>query len=243
MTRKYTTHLAFGFMSLIAASVLTACSTLTPVSAVQLKPGTEWVANSSGWREEASAVYSEAAAYVETMGAERPDKSWAVVLDLDETVLNNVAYQISRETRGESYTSESWYDWTQQETATLVPGAKDFIDKVNQLGGHIVFVTNRRDFEQLATEKNLAALGITRGKDFRLLITRAAPKGISNKSDRFALVPMLLAAQGYPDVETIAYVGDNKGDKPADETGWQFFCIDQGGMYGDPCAALIGPGR
>ena len=46
-----------------------------------------------------------------------------------------------------------------------------------------------------------------------------------------------LAAQGYPGVEIVAFIGDNRHDRPqpisADD---KFFCIDQGGMYGTPCA-------
>ena len=34
------------------------------------------------------------------------------------------------------------------------------VQAVNQAGGHVAFVTNRQDREQLATENNLAALGI-----------------------------------------------------------------------------------
>ncbi|MGJ8563533.1 MAG: HAD family acid phosphatase [Alphaproteobacteria bacterium] len=243
MTHQYSARRTIAGFSLILAAGLTACSTMAPAPAVTLKSGTEWVANAPGWGEEAADVFKQASKYVETVSGARAEHSWAVVLDLDETVMNNVAYQVSRETQGEGYTSESWYNWTQLEQATLVPGAKDFINIVNRLGGHVVFVTNRRDSEQLATETNLKALGLERGKDFRVLLTRAAPLGKSDKSIRFNLVPALLAAQGYMDVETVAYVGDNKGDKPEAGSGWLFFCIDQGGMYGDPCAAIVGPGQ
>ncbi len=210
---------------------------------VHLSPGVVWVAASEGWAEEARAVFAEAAAYAETIAASRPAETWAVVLDLDETVLNNVDYQIARETLGEGFTPESWYAWTQEERATLVPGADVFIEKVNSAGGHVAFVTNRSDTEQLATEKNLASVGLLRGDDFQAMLTRARPKGEDEKDRRFELVPALLAIQGYDGVEVVAYVGDNVGDKPKAPGGWQFFCIDQGAMYGVPCAEVPGPGR
>lgn len=208
-----------------------------------LKPGTQWVAHSQEWSKEAIDVYAEAAAFVREVAATRPAGSWAVALDLDETVMNNVAYQISRERLGEGYTKESWFEWTQKEKATLIPGAADFFDAVNRSGGHVAFVTNRSDREQLATENNLARLGVRRNEDFRVLLTRAAPNGPSAKDERYALIPAMLAVQGYPGVEVVAYVGDAKGDKPAIEGDWRFFCIDQGAMYGDPCAEKPGPGR
>ena len=223
--------------------LITACSTVPEPTTIELLPGTAWVNEGVGWAEEAEAVYAEATAFIEAEAADRATGSWAVVLDLDETVMNNVRYQVEREMLGESYSSESWYQWTQRKEATLVPGVEEFLSAVNAAGGHVAFVTNRSDSEQLATEENLAALGLTRHDDFRVLMTRARPNGESAKDARYDLVPALLAAQGYPDVEVIAYLGDNVGDKPATAGDWEFFCIDQGAMYGEPCAAVPGPGR
>lgn len=239
------------FSALIAALLLSACATapagspeLAPGAVpLTLSPGVAWVAAGEGWADEAREVFADAATYAGTVAASRPEKSWAVVLDLDETVLNNVDYQISREALGEGYTPESWHAWTQEEQATLVPGADEFIAAVNAAGGHVAFVTNRSDTEQLATEKNLAALGLERGEDFRVLLTRAYPTAPGEKDARFALVPAMLAVQGFDGVEVVAYVGDNVGDKPKEPGDWSFFCIDQGAMYGAPCAAVPGPGQ
>lgn len=229
---------------LLAAAALTACATTSgPAPTTKLSPGVDWVANSPGWGEEAEAVYDEAAAYVEQVAASRPAESWAVALDIDETVLNNVEFQVRLEETGASFTPEMWHAWTREEAATLVPGAKDFIERVNALGGHVALVTNRADSEQLWTEENLARVGLTRHDDFRILMTRAYPKGVSNKTPRYEIIPAMLGSQGYPDVEVVAYIGDNVGDKPDGSGDWQFFCIDQGAMYGDPCAAVPGPGR
>ena len=223
------------------AAALTACTTTPPTPA--LSPGVDWVANSPGWAEEAEAVYAEAGAYVEAVAAAREPKSWTVILDVDETVLNNVEYQVRLETTGDTYTPESWHAWTAEKSAPPVPGVIDFIEKVNALGGHVALVTNRADSEQLWTEENLSDVGLTRHDDFRVLLTRARPDGPSDKTARFALVPSMLAVQGYPGVEVVAFVGDNEGDKPEDLSGAEFFCIDQGAMYGEPCAAVPGPGR
>ena len=231
-----------AFTSLLAGLALAACQS-TPAHEAPLKPGTDWVANDPGWAQEAEAVFEDATDYVETVAETRQEHSWAVILDLDETVLNNVEYQVRLDRAGETYSPESWYAWTQEKAATLVPGAKPFIETVNELGGFVAFVTNRADTEQLATEENLDALGLERNEDFRVLMTKATPDGVANKTARYALVPPLLAVQGYPDVDVVAYLGDNEGDKPDELGEAAFFCIDQGAMYGDPCAAVPGPGQ
>jgi 5'-nucleotidase (lipoprotein e(P4) family) len=230
----------------LSALALTACA--TPPVATQaaettaLSPGVDWVANNPEWGAEAENVYALAGHYVEEIAATRAPKTWAVALDVDETVLNNVEYQIRREAIGEGYSPESWHDWTAEKSATLVPGAKPFIEKVNALGGHVALVTNRADTEQLWTEENLAAVGLERNEDFRVLLTRAQPDGASDKTPRFELVPAMLAAQGYPGVEVVAYVGDNRKDRPEPmNPDDKFFCINQGEMDGTPCAKLPAP--
>jgi len=224
--------------ALALALMAGACTTLEPASVGELKPGTDWVANSPDWASEAEAVFAEATAYIDQIAATRPSGSWGVILDVDETVMNNVTYQIERDRTGTSYSPETWYEWTQREAATLVPGAADFIMHVNANGGHIGLVTNRRDTEQLATERNLETLGLRRHYEFQVLLTRANTAPSSEKDARFDLVPEILATQGFPDVEIVAYVGDNKGDQPEQAGNWKFFCIDQGGMYGDYCAEV-----
>jgi 5'-nucleotidase (lipoprotein e(P4) family) len=218
---------------------LVGCATSEQESIRHLYAGTDWVANSPEWAIQAERVYAEATAYIENEISERSEASWAVIMDVDETVLNNVTYQIRLERNGETYTPETWFLWTQEEAATLVPGAAAFIESVNSLGGYVALVTNRSDKEQLATENNLAKLGIDRGDDFRVLITRSMPNGESDKQARFELARQTLIVQGYPDVEIVAYVGDNIGDKPDAAGNWRFFCINQGGMYGDPCAQSL----
>lgn len=231
------------FASLLTATALVACATPLPDQSAELSPGVAWVADGTGWAEEAQDVYGEATAHIEEVAATRAPGTWAVALDIDETVLNNIEYQIRIQRAGETYSEESWQAWTQEKAATLVPGAKPFIERVNALGGHVALVTNRADTTQLWTEENLAAVGLERPEDFRILMTKATPEGVSNKTPRYDIIPAMLAAQGYPGVDVVAYVGDNTGDKPDTLGEAEFFCINQGGMYGEPCATVPGPGR
>ena len=233
--------------SAIAAVALTSCAASswpqppTSSAACELKAGTNWVANDPEWRRAASRVFASASVFVEQYARDNPGKNWAVIMDVDETVLNNVEYQVDRDLSCTSYTSETWYRWTQKADATLVPGAKDFIAAVNRLGGHVAFVTNRKDTEQFATERNLKQVGLERQEDFRILITRSTPDGSRNKDARFAVVVPMLASMGYPNAAIAAYVGDGAGDQPSQPAA-RFFCIDQGNMYGEPCALPSGSG-
>lgn len=223
-------------------AAMAACAHTPNFDQSQLKESTAWVAYSQDWETEALEVYAEATAAARRIGEASKPGSWAVIMDVDETVMNNVQYQIGRDLAGLGYTPESWYAWTQREDATLVPGAKAFIEAVNAAGGVVALVTNRSDREQLATENNLAALNLERKEDFKILLTRAAGTP-SDKNMRFSLVPDMLAVQGFEGATVRIYVGDGRGDKPNTKGNWQFFCIDQGAMYGEPCAETPGTGR
>ena len=65
----------------------------------------------------------------------------AVILDVDETVLDNSAYNARNITKGRDYTTESWNAWCNEEKATAIPGAVEFIRAAQGLGVEVIFVT------------------------------------------------------------------------------------------------------
>ncbi|MEM6468799.1 MAG: HAD family acid phosphatase [Planctomycetota bacterium] len=83
----------------------------------------------------------------------------AIILDCDETVLDNSAYNARRIKAGEPYTTESWNDWCKESKATAIPGSLDFVRAAKGLGVKVFFVTNRRDVVKDATVENLVQLG------------------------------------------------------------------------------------
>ena len=47
----------------------------------------------------------------------------AVVLDLDETVLDNSPYEVERIEAGIPYSSDTWKEWTSRGEAAILPGS------------------------------------------------------------------------------------------------------------------------
>jgi 5'-nucleotidase (lipoprotein e(P4) family) len=86
---------------------------------------------------------------------------WAVVLDVDETVLDNSPYEAMIAMEGSKYPA-GWSEWVLSADAEAVPGAKAFLDSVNTLGNnaHIVFITNRDTSFEHATLENLKQLNM-----------------------------------------------------------------------------------
>lgn len=131
-----------------------------------------------------------------------PDLPTAVVLDLDETVLDNSAYQAWLMVSGESYSDPTWEDWCDDAAATLIPGAQDYLNAASELGVTVYFITNRSTACEAATIANLNALGIEATAD--TVITKGEINTGSDKGARRAHV-----AQTH---RIVQLVGDNLGD-------------------------------
>lgn len=83
--------------------------------------------------------------------------AWGVILDVDETTLDNSQYQIERAVYGLGYDEASWAGWVGRAEAGTVPGVKDFLDAVRALGGKVVFITDRNT-EYVAADGSKADL-------------------------------------------------------------------------------------
>ena len=93
-------------------------------------------------------------------------EDWAVVLDVDETVLDNSPYQEILFQKNEKYPF-FWDEWVNQAKAESVPGVAAFIDNVRSLGkyANIVYITNRKIENEEATIKNLILNGMWKDGD------------------------------------------------------------------------------
>lgn len=86
----------------------------------------------------------------------------AIVMDLDETVVNNSFFNAQLIKDNTTFSKEEWKRWSDKIQATAVPGAIEFIQYARSKGVDIFFVSNRREIELKNTKLNLEALGLTK---------------------------------------------------------------------------------
>jgi acid phosphatase len=101
----------------------------------------------------------------------------AVVMDLDETVLDNSGYEAWQIRSGQPYSDESWKVWEREhfKDVELVPGAGEFIAGADEMGVAVVYVSNRFEENRKWTVKTLQHLGLgTNAIERRLLLTRGS---------------------------------------------------------------------
>jgi 5'-nucleotidase (lipoprotein e(P4) family) len=83
----------------------------------------------------------------------------AVVVDVDETVLDNSAFQAALVINRQAFTSTAWTDWCNRAKASAVPGAVEFLRYAAARHVRVFYVTNRRETEKAGTITNLKQLG------------------------------------------------------------------------------------
>ena len=137
----------------------------------------------------------------ETGGYE--DKIPAVVLDADETVLDNSAYSARGIVNGQIYNLPTWRAWALEGKAGAIPGALEFIKYARSRGVRVFYVTNRRDDVRQATIDNLRTLGFPAGNDY--VLTRNDDEG--RPGDKISRREKIAE-----DHRIILLIGDNMGD-------------------------------
>jgi 5'-nucleotidase (lipoprotein e(P4) family) len=205
------------FVTGAAVLLLSACATPAPRTAVPA-PATDpleihWVRTAAEHRAVYEEVYHWATTRVETLAAGEKAGTWAVILDADETVLDNSPYQLRRARQGLGYTPESWNAWVDQAAAPALPGAVAFVKRVRELGGKVAIVTNRDDALCGPTRRNLDAVGI----DPDVVLCRT---DVESKERRFTAVETG-DGTGLGPLDVVAWVGDNIQDFPGGTQAWR----------------------
>jgi len=126
----------------------------------------------------------------------------AVVLDLDETVLDNGAFQSMMIRSRLAYDQRLWDLWESEhwDKWELVPGAKEFILEAHKAGVHVVYISNRNEKFRPQTKQGLERLGLP-------LVDEAHLKLASDTSDKTAR--RMEAEKAHT---VVLHVGDNLRD-------------------------------
>lgn len=104
----------------------------------------------------------------------------AVVVDIDETVLDNSPYQVNAIRRGRTFDQNDWREWTDKAEAKASPGALEFLLFAKSTGCEVFYITNRDIREKASTLKNLGDLGFPFADEAHLLLM----EGTSDKTER-----------------------------------------------------------
>lgn len=177
-----------------------------------------WMQTSVEYKANAEAVFALARIRLDEA---LKDKSWtaapaeqtddfkdltpAVVVDADETVIDNSGYQAWMVMNNETFSPKTWSKFVNSQTSIATPGAVEFAKYAESKGVRVFYVTNRTKAEEPATRENMRKLGFPMDANIDTILTaREQPDWGSAKGTRRAAI-----AKHY---RILLLVGDNFGD-------------------------------
>lgn len=129
----------------------------------------------------------------------------AVILDLDETVMDNTPCEALMARLGIRFDPKIWDQWVAVGAAAAMPGATEFLKGLEEKQVAIYYISNRDVIWEKVTIENLIHLGIPVDKDGgNILLRNEQPGWDSDKSSR-----RLEVAKTH---RIILLVGDDLGD-------------------------------
>jgi 5'-nucleotidase (lipoprotein e(P4) family) len=166
-----------------------------------------------------------------------PMKKNAVVVDIDETVLDNSPFQGRELQHGRSYAQKEWEEWTSKGIADTIPGALGFLTFAARFNVEVFYVSNRLTTEATGTLHNLKRFGFPNADSEHLLLN----SGSSDKEPRRNKIRenyniLLLCGDNLSDLSNVFY-RENKNTREEVDRAWQSFgtqfIVFPNPMYGD----------
>lgn len=130
----------------------------------------------------------------------------AIIVDIDETVLDNSPAQAADIKNHRSFNLPTWYEWSKMQSAKAIPGAVEFLNYATSKGVKVFYISNRDEVQKQDTMANLRKVGFRDVSAENVLMRQkdAAGNSISAKMPRRELV-----SQRY---RVVLLVGDNLDD-------------------------------
>ena len=142
----------------------------------------------------------------------------AIVMDIDETVLDNSRYMGKVVLEGGEWSVATWNEWVALQSATAVPGAVEFINAMKGKHVRVIFISNREcrkgdksgagNCQEAVTIANLAKVGVAGVLPEDVLLAGEEDGWTSEKKSRREYV-----AKKY---RIVMLFGDDLGDFLAD---------------------------
>lgn len=133
-------------------------------------------------------------------------KPRAIMVDIDETVLDNSPAQAYNIKNRLAFDLKRWYAWGEMRKAKAIPGSVEFLNYANAKGVKIFYVSNRDEVQKQATMDNLKAVGFTDITADNVLLRQLDDKGkgVSSKEPRRQII-----LEKY---RIVFFIGDNLDD-------------------------------
>lgn len=179
----------------------TVCDSIEISASEDLVGAALWVQKSA----EIRALYYQSYRYAELVLENKLNKledktKTAVILDIDETVLDNSPYTGMLIQKGLRYSPSTWKEWTNLASAKALPGVVEFTRFAKSKGVEVFYVSNRSVDERDATIKNMISEKLPDADERHMYL----------KTDESSKIPRYKIIAGEYNI--LLFVGDNLRD-------------------------------
>src|SRR4029077_2285895 len=158
----------FLVLGTVLAGLATGAAQAQEVAPNDMLLATLWTQRSVEYRANALTVFSLARIRLDEALA---DKSWteapseqkgdsqglppAVVLDVDETLLDNSLYQVWMLKNNQTFSTQTWNQFCADQVSLAIPGAVEFTKYADAKGVKVFYLSNRDVTTEKATRENM----------------------------------------------------------------------------------------
>lgn len=172
------------WLLIILPILMISCAGTQEISDHPTTRATLWVQNAAEYRALTTQVYQTA---LSNLALAKEDSYWsalidqaekyqdlppAIILDVDETVLDNSAFQARMIKQDLDFNIEQWNSWVMEAKADAVPGAVSFTQIAAKEGITIFYLTNREASVEKGTRENLKELGFPLDPDLDVILSK-----------------------------------------------------------------------
>jgi len=144
--------------------------------------GTLWLMSSENRANSYQAFNLARMMFDKAMDENKSKKNLAVIVDIDDTLINSTSYTCQL-IGGREWTTQAWEEWIASDAPEAIPGSVEFLNYVVDNGGEVFYITNRWPGIKGSTLKSLNQLGFP-AKDEKYLMVREDGTPSSKESRR-----------------------------------------------------------
>ncbi|GAB1309393.1 5'-nucleotidase, lipoprotein e(P4) family [Urechidicola sp. KH5] len=201
-------YFALRLFAIVCLTGIVSCSEInnTHQNAINELPKKEhtlsavlWQQNAAEYRALSYQAYNIASLRISNLDKSN-GKPYAIITDLDETVIDNSPYSAMQIKEDLNFDNRDWNEWGKLENAKALPGAVEFFNNAIKEGVDVFYISNRSEVQIEETIANLKKLNLPNADLDHVFLKTST----SEKQERRDKV-----LENY---DVVLYMGDNLSD-------------------------------
>ena len=138
------------------------------------------------------------------------DRKPAIVIDIDETILNNLPYNEMLIDSSKSFNEKSWSRWVNKKIAKAIPGSLEFLNYAQTKNIELIYLSNRRIENYEPTKENLISLGFPFNEKTLMLLRDDTTDKTKRRNSLSKYEIIMLIGDNLSDFDSVFYNKSNE---------------------------------